>query len=69
LAGPCECPRGEPQRNEEVGAFREQAAGLNATFKGEAIFETTEGWFSFRLVGDGRGHIALQGTCGTSRGE
>ena len=44
-------------RAEELAAFAEQLARLQETLRGEAAFETMEGWLSIRAIGDGRGHV------------
>jgi hypothetical protein len=48
-------------RAEELAEFHTQLARLVETLSGEAVFTTLEGWFSLRIVGDGRGHITLAG--------
>ena len=48
---------------EELVAFLEQLKRLHSSLSGEAVFSTLEEQLSLRLIGDGRGHIALTGAC------
>lgn len=46
---------------EEFVAFRAQLRKLYETLNGEATFTTLEGQLTLKLVGDGRGGVALKG--------
>jgi hypothetical protein len=48
-------------RNEDVSRFHDRLAALYERLKGEALFETLEGWFDLRVIGDGRGHMEGRG--------
>jgi hypothetical protein len=48
-------------RNEDIGRFHDRVAGLYERLTGEALFDTLEGWFDLRLIGEGRGHIEARG--------
>ena len=48
-------------RNEDIGRFHDQVAELYERLTGEALFDTLEGWFDLRLIGDGRGHVEARG--------
>lgn len=47
-------------RADELAAFAEQMACLQESFRGEAAFDTLEGWLSLRVIGDGRGHMEFR---------
>jgi hypothetical protein len=48
-------------RNEDIIRFHDRVAELYERLTGEAVFDTAEGWFDLRLIGDGRGHIDARG--------
>jgi len=48
-------------RNEDIGRFHDRVVELSERLTGEALFDTLEGWFDLRLIGDGRGHIEARG--------
>jgi hypothetical protein len=48
-------------RNEDISRFHDRVAGLYERLSGEALFDTLEGWFDLRLIGDGHGHIEARG--------
>lgn len=48
-------------RNEDIGRFYDRVAELYERLSGEALFDTLDGWFDLRLIGDGRGHIEARG--------
>ncbi len=48
-------------RNEEVGRFLDRIVVLQERLLGETLFDTLEGWFDLRVVGDGRGHMEARG--------
>jgi hypothetical protein len=48
-------------RNEEVSRFHDRLAELHERLTGEALFDTLEGWFDLRIIGDGRGHMEARG--------
>lgn len=44
--------------------FAQCLTGLEELYRrlnGEALFETLEAWLAFRVIGDGKGHIEVQG--------
>lgn len=47
-------------RADELAAFAERLARLQESLRGEAAFETMEGWLSLRFVGNGRGHLEIR---------
>jgi len=48
-------------RNEDIGRFHDRVVELYKRLTGEALFDTLEGWFDLRMIGDGRGHIEVRG--------
>jgi hypothetical protein len=48
-------------RNEEISRFHDRLAALHERLTGEALFDTLEGWFDLRIIGDGRGHMEARG--------
>jgi hypothetical protein len=48
-------------RREEIHDFHQQVLRLFETLAGEAVFRTMERWLTIRMVGDGRGHITMEG--------
>jgi hypothetical protein len=44
-------------RAEEFVGFRDQLRPLRESLKGHAKFETTEGWLTIDVQGDGKGHF------------
>ncbi len=48
-------------RNEDIVRFHSGVVELHRRLTGEALFDTLEGWFDLRLIGDGRGHVEARG--------
>jgi hypothetical protein len=48
-------------RNEDVSRFHDRLMELSERLSGEAFFDTLEGWFDLRVIGDGRGHMEARG--------
>lgn len=47
-------------RGEELVQFHEQLGTLQKSLRGTAHFDTMEQWLSFRVTGDGRGHMEFR---------
>ena len=47
-------------RADELAAFAGQLAHLQESLRGEAAFDTMEGWLSLRVTGNGRGHLTFR---------
>ncbi|HEY2153988.1 MAG TPA: hypothetical protein VGH33_00060 [Isosphaeraceae bacterium] len=48
-------------RNEDIARFHRSVVELHQQLTGEALFDTLDGWFDLRLIGDGHGHIEARG--------
>jgi len=48
-------------RSEDFRRFHRDLACLYEELRGEATFETLEGWLQLKVVGDGLGHFAMDG--------
>ncbi len=48
-------------RNEDISRFHDRLTELNERLTGEALFDTLDGWFDLRVIGDGRGHLEARG--------
>src|SRR5262245_58655106 len=48
-------------RNKDLSRFLERLQGLYERLTGEALFDTLDGWLDLRLIGDGRGHVEVEG--------
>lgn len=51
----------ESLRVEDFHNLSIEIENLNKTLKGKAIFSTLEEWLEFELIGDGKGHIEVNG--------
>jgi hypothetical protein len=49
-------------RSEDFVSFHQSVCQLSETLRGSARFDTMEGQLAFELIGDGRGHIRVEGT-------
>jgi hypothetical protein len=47
-------------RAEELVKFHRQFALLRESLRGQAQFETLEGWLSIQVIGDGHGHMEFR---------
>lgn len=48
-------------RADELSRFREQISKLHETLTGDAWLASIDFWFEIKLVGDGKGHVAIEG--------
>ncbi len=48
-------------RVNELVSFHNELAKLYQTLSGQAGLSTLEGWLSFEIIGDGKGHLTLNG--------
>lgn len=49
-------------RSEDFTSFHQSVCQLSETLRGFAKFDTMEGQLALELIGDGRGHIRVEGT-------
>jgi hypothetical protein len=55
-------------RTEEFVLFRDSVRRVHAELRGEAVFQTMEGWLEIHLIGDGVGHFKIEGEVRDSPG-
>jgi hypothetical protein len=48
-------------RADELASFYNELTNLYLTLSGQARFSTVEGWLSFEITGDGKGHLTFKG--------